>query len=263
MASRNNPLYTPPQILPWGEMNVLFGEEVREFRKNKSGIHVALMATTRGGKTTLATGGGTGTGILSHFPDCLILDSTGDPGPIKDYGEPVKRFGSIRGHQRLTVHDMSGKSREKIFRYVNRAVGQKHVAIYVDELRQIVDKKFFDLGKTMDHVWLFCAKRGTSLIGASQAPRWLPSSFYDQSKVHFIFGMRDRRAMKRLAEISGDVDTLEVVIPNLARYEFAHVGIEGSVSLSKFEMPKTPPKQSEKEPGLTVVRPSRTMQVRR
>lgn len=252
--SRAEPDY---KTLPWSEMNALFAEHIQEFTKIKSGVHVALLGTTRGGKTTLATGGPTGNGILSHFENCLVLDTTGDPGFISEYGKPVKKFGAIRGHQRLTVTNMQPASREKIYKHIHRAVGQGNVAIYADEVRQLVDKKFFDLGAIMDHVWLFCAKRNVSLIGGSQAPRWLPSSFYDQSKMHFIFGMRDKRAMKRLAEISGDVDTLEAVIPNLARWQFAYVGIDGNVSVSKFEIPKAAPKVK-REPldvsGLTVVR---------
>lgn len=264
-------LYRPPELLSWPEMDDLFGENVAHYRKMNSGIHVALLGTTRGGKTTLATGGVSepGNGLLAHFDNALIIDSTGDPGSIHDYGIPVKKFGSIRGHQRLTVTRMNEKTRALIYKYINRAVGQRGVAIYADEVRQLAEKKFFNLGEALDHIWLFEAKKGTSLIGGSQAPRWLPGSFYDQSKSHFIFGMRDRRAMKRLAEISGDVDTLEVVIPNLnaQNWEFANVDINGTVRISRYEIPKpvseTSRNQVENKPALTVVRPARTMQVRR
>ena len=231
----------------WSELENLFAEQLNEFRKINSGMHVALLGTTRGGKTTLATGGKSGKGLLSHWEDCLVIDSTGDPGAIKDYGKPVAKFGAIRGHRRLSVSNMNERTRETIYRYMNRAAAQGNVAIYVDELRQLADKRFFNLEPILNHTWLFTAKRGVSLIAGSQAPRWLPSSFYDQSKTHFIFGMRDRRAMKRLAEISGDVDTLENVIPNLRRYEFAYVGIDGEVLISKFKIaPKPNPKSGYK-----------------
>lgn len=229
--------------IPWPEMNSRLAEQINEFRKINSGVHIALLGTTRGGKTTLATGGSSGNGVLSHFEDCLVIDSTGDPGFIKDYGLPVTRFGKIQGHRRLSVNSMDKATREKIHKYLNRAVQQGNIAIYGDEMRQLTDKKFFGLQSIFDHIWLFTAKRGVSLVGGSQAPRWLPSSFYDQSKIHFIFGMRDKRAMKRLAEISGDVDTLEKLIPRLPRFEFANVGIEGDVVVSKFELPKRKPPQ--------------------
>ena len=251
--------------LPWENVNALFAEHLNEYRKIKSGMHVALLGTTRGGKTTLATGGPTGNGILAHWDDVLVIDSTGDPGFIKDYGKPIQRFGKLKGVQRLSVSDMSSASREKIYKAIQRGIRQGSIAIYADEIRQLVDKKFFNLGPLLDHTWLFTAKRDVSLVGGSQAPRWLPSSFYDQSKTHFIFGMRDRRAMKRLAEISGDVDTLEVVIPNLGRWEFAYVGIDGNVSVSKFAMPKRV-KSNPDQSRLHVTRPSasvRTVQISR
>ena len=221
----------------WEAMDDSIRESVDAFREINSGIHVAILGTTRGGKTTLVTGGGDPKrSLLRHFPDCLILDSTADPGYLSNYGKPISKYGAIRGHQRLTVSDMSMKSKEKMHKYISKAVAQGNVAIYVDELRQVTEKKYFGLGPTMDYLWLFGAKKGVSVIGGTQAPRWIPSAFYDQSKLHFIFKTRDERSMKRLAEISGDVNTLRNVIPNLDRYEFAHVNLEGDVSISRFEL---------------------------
>src|SRR6266487_2534709 len=105
-----------PEILPWTDLRSLFASQVKEFYDIKSGMHVALLGTTRGGKTTLATGGPTGEGILSHWENCLVLDSSGDPGFIKDYGQPVQKWGEIRGHRRLTISNMSSQSREKIYK---------------------------------------------------------------------------------------------------------------------------------------------------
>lgn len=239
-------------VLPWNDLHSLFKSEAAKFFRIKSGMHVALLGTTRGGKTTLAIGSESNPGLLSHWENCLVLDTTGDPGPLKDYGKPLTKFGGIRGHQRLTVSDMTERSRERIHKAIGRAVRQGHTAIYADELRQLIDKKFFGLGPVFDHLWLFTAKRGISLVAGSQAPRWLSSAFYEQSKAHFIFGIRDRRAMKRLAEISGDVDTLELVIPTLNDYQFAYVGTNGAVSVSQFEL--KPRRKVARQPGLTVVR---------
>lgn len=241
------------QILDWQAMDDLLSDHLYEFTKINSGMHIALLGTTRGGKTTLATGGTSGQGILSHWEDCLVIDSTGDPGAIKSYGKPVQRLGAIRGHRRLSVSDMNADSRAKIYKYMQRAVTQGHMAIYVDEVRQLADKKFFNLQPILDHIWLFTAKKGISMVGGTQAPRWVPSSFYDQSKAHFIFGMRDKRAMKRLAEISGDVDTLEEVIPNLDRFQFAYVGMDGDVVISKFKAPRNTSTNPPEEPRYKIV----------
>lgn len=227
-------------------MNQLVKEQINEYTQIQSGIHIALLGTTRGGKTTLATGGNSepGSGLLGHFENVLVIDSTSDPGTISQYGRPVRKVGKIEGHRRLTVNSMGAESRAKIHKYLSKATAQGNIAIYLDEVRQLADPKFFRLGSVLDHLWLFTAKRGVSVIGGTQAPRWVPSAFYDQSKIHFIFGMRDRRAMKRLAEISGDVDTLETTIPTLERWQFAQVGTDGEVRISKFEMKSTPKKTS-------------------
>jgi len=227
---------TAPYV-PWEQMDSMIAEEVEEFRQIKSGVHVALLGTTRGGKTTVATGGGNPErGILRHWEDVLVLDTTGDPGSISSYGKPVNRFRGIHGHQRLTIGDMSHKSKELVHKWIGKAVAQGHVAIYADELRQLTEKKYLGLGPTMDYLWLFTAKKDVSLVGGTQAPRWIPGAFYDQSKIHLIFGMKDIRSRKRLAEISGDTDTLNRVIPALQRYEFAHVGLDGDVAISKFDL---------------------------
>jgi hypothetical protein len=34
--------------IPWDEMDSLIAEEIEEFRKIKSGVHIALLGTTRG-----------------------------------------------------------------------------------------------------------------------------------------------------------------------------------------------------------------------
>lgn len=227
------------EFFPWPQLDSLIKDQITEFAEINSGIHIAMLATTRGGKTTLATGGSStpGKGILGNFENVLVLDTTSDPGVIHDYGKPVQKYrGRIEGHRRLTVGDMKIETKRKVHGYMQKAIKQGNVAIYADEVRQLADRKFFGLGPMLDHIWLFGAKHGVSLIGGSQAPRWLPSSFYDQSKMHFIFGMRDRRAMKRLAEISGDVDELERTIPNLDRFHFAHVGIDGEVRTSVYNL---------------------------
>jgi DNA helicase HerA-like ATPase len=98
----------------------------------------------------------------------------------------------------------------------------------------MADKKYFAMAPNLEYLWLFGRKRGVSVIGATQAPRFVPSALYDQSRMHFIFRLRDRRAQRRLAEISGDIDTLEEVTPNLELFEFAYVNPLGDVVRSMF-----------------------------
>jgi hypothetical protein len=216
-------------FLDWETLNSNLAKDLQGQGRNKP--HVAIIAHTGGGKTFLAL-----KGILPHFQDALILDTTGDPNaPMHGYGEPLKKWGKIEGHRRLTVSSLSRESKLKIHNAMDKAYTQGDVAIYIDEVRQMADKNYFAMQKNMEYLWLFGRKRGVTVIGATQAPRFVPSALYDQSRMHFIFKLRDRRAQKRLAEISGDVDALEAVTPFLNQFEFAYVNPAGDVVRSMFQ----------------------------
>lgn len=210
----------------------------------KKARHFAILAPTRGGKTTLAVDPIEGIipRIYKNIP-VLIVDSTSDPNPpMIDYGEKLGKYGPIKGHRKITVSDFSSASKEKIYRAIHRAYKQGNIVIYVDEVRQVADPRFFGMQRLLEHIWLFGGKRGVVLGGGTQAPRWVPSAFYDQSKCHFIFRIRDQRSRKRLSEISGDIDTLNNVVPNLREYEFAYVNPDGDVTISKLERTGKAPK---------------------
>lgn len=205
--------------LLWDDLTEYLREDIQP------GYHMSLICPTRGGKTTLALAG-----LARYFENLLVIDSTADPKPpMLDFGKPLNKFGAIEGHRRLTTGNISTESTDKIHKALGKAMDQGNIAIYLDEIRQLADPKFLGLGAVLEHLWLFGGKRHVTVIGATQAPRWVPSSFYDQSRLHFLFRIRDKRAMKRLAEIGGDVDTLEYVIPNLDKYEFAYVNPDGDV----------------------------------
>jgi len=226
MTKNNGNIFAP--ILSWESLNQRLSQDFSELDWKP---HISIIAPTRGGKTTLAL-----RGILPHFQNALILDTTGDPkAPMKNYGEPLKKWGKIEGHKRLTLSSMSSDSKRKVHAALDKAFNQGDVTIYVDEIRQLCDKRFLAMQPAMEHIWLFGAKRGVNVIGATQAPRFVPSAFYDQSHVHFIFKIRDKRSQKRLSEISGDVDTLDAIAPNLDMFQFAYVNPMGDVVRSTYK----------------------------
>lgn len=199
------------------------------------GNHFVALAPTGQGKTTLAT-----LGLVPMFEnvaDVLILDSTADP-KLKNIGKPYQKYGKIKGVRRLTVSDISRETALKIHKALARAYKQGEIVVLVDEIRHLTDKQFFGLKADAEEFLLFSRKRRAIMGGLTQAPRWIPSAFYDQPKLHFIFKIRDKRAMLRLAEIGGDYDRLKEIVPTLGRYEFAYVNPDGDVTTSRFDLPR-------------------------
>lgn len=221
---------------PWADLRPLIKDELTgDLRR---GNHILIAAPTGQGKTTLGT-----KGILPMFhnvADILVIDSTADP-KLSDYGKPFPKYGKIKGLRRLTVGDISPASTLKIHKAMNRAYKQGECIVFIDEIRHIVDPQMLNLKAAAESMLLFSRKRGNIVVGLTQAPRWIPSAFYDQSRLQFIFKIRDKRTMIRLAEIGGDTEALKRIVPTLGKFEFAYVNSDGDVTTSKFDLPKAGP----------------------
>jgi ATPase family protein associated with various cellular activities (AAA) len=245
-----------PVETPWVDLRPLIKEDLT--RDLESGNHVLIAAPTGGGKTTLAT-----KGILPMFTnvaDILVIDSTADP-KLRDFGKPYAKYGKIKGLRRLSVHDLSPEASAKIHRAMNKAYKQGECVVFIDEIRHIVDPQFLRLRAAAESMLLFSRKRRNVVIGLTQAPRWIPSAFYDQTRLQFIFRIRDKRAMLRLAEIGGDTETLKAIVPSLAKFEFAYVNSDGDVTTSKFDIPKTQPGEKKHSRVLSESAPTRRIVV--
>lgn len=240
---------------PWKNLRPLIRADLTgDLRR---GNHVLIAAPTGQGKTTLGT-----LGILPLFhniADILVIDSTADP-KLASYGKPFPKYGKIKGLRRLTVGDLSPDSTARIHKAMNRAYKQGEVVVFIDEIRHIVDPQYLNLRSAAESMLLFSRKRGNIVVGLTQAPRWIPSAFYDQTRLQFIFKIRDKRAMLRLAEIGGDTETLKQIVPSLGKFEFAYVNSDGDVTTSKFELPKNRP-QERRAVVLPSSHPSRRVKV--
>lgn len=230
----------PAGVTPWKSLREQLKEDLAPTERT-AGIHFAMLAPTRGGKTTLAT-----KGLIPIYREAevpvLVIDSTGDP-KLAEYGERLPRWGDMTELHRVAVDDLSLSSREKVHRALERAYKQGDILIYVDEIRHLTDKRYMGMQATMESLWLFGGKRGITIGGATQAPRFVPSALYDQSKAHFLFRIRDDRARKRVEEISGDTLSLRSVIPSLRKYHFAYVNPDGDVSVGLYQGSTTSPRK--------------------
>jgi hypothetical protein len=246
------------EYIPWRKLRDIVKEELTSDLTH--GNHFSVIAPTGGGKTTLVT-----KGIIPMFDgvaDVLLIDSTGDP-KLAKYGKPYRRYGSIQGIRRLTTQDLQARSSDQVRAAMEKAYKQGQVVTIFDEVRHVTDTKYLGLQAAAESLWLFSRKRRNLVGGLTQAPRYVPSAFYDQSKLHFIFKIRDRRAMLRLAEIGGDYDTLKEVCPLLKKYEFAFVNSEGDIVVSKFDLKAPTVKVRKEEPRETIAAGNRTIQVGR
>jgi len=224
--------------IPWPIMRRQLAKDLKPGSRD-SATHVAILAPTRQGKTTLAMKGLLPIYTRAGIP-VLIIDSTGDP-KLAKVGERLPKVGKLTEVHAVHVNDLSHDSKLKIHQALSRAYKQGDVLIYADEVRQLADKSFFGLGAALDNIWIFGGKRGVTMIGSTQAPRYVPSNFYDQSQAHFLFKIRDLRARRRLAEIGGDTQLIMETAADLPKYHWAYVNPDGEVVVSKMDLPKNTP----------------------
>lgn len=159
-----------------------------------------------------------------------IIDSKNDPtDPIASSGaRTVRRLPTKR--QRLIQDDGKPKSawyRLPVWDEVSRAQDQVGAAlqqmydegdwvVVIDETRAISDPKSPGLGlqPELDRLWLRGRSRHVAVIASTQAPRWVPSSFYDQCQFVWCSRIRDDRAHQRIMEIGS---MTRAHIPHIAR----------------------------------------------
>lgn len=188
--------------------------------------HHSLLGQNGSGKTHLIVHG-----LLPLCADdkVCIIDSKGDDPVLRDSGAKSVRV-LPRELKRVTFDD--AKPRSAWYRLVvaeDHARGQDQVGraleqiykegswiVVLDETRAISDPRSPGLGlqPQLDRLWLRGRSRNISVIAATQAPRWVPSSFYDQCQFVWCSRIRDERAHQRIMEIGS---MTRAHIPHIAR----------------------------------------------
>lgn len=116
------------------------------------------------------------------------------------------------------------KARQVVHQALNHAYKAGNWVIVIDETRAITDTRppALALNGHLDAIWLRGRSRRITLIAATQAPRWVPSSFYDQPRRLWIGYVGDGRARDRLDEIGGDTRQLVEEVNHLQEHEFVY-----------------------------------------
>jgi hypothetical protein len=188
--------------------------------------HHSILGQNGSGKTHLVVHG--------LLPLCLddkvcIIDSKGDDPVLRASGaKPVhvlprelKRiaFDDAKPRSawyRLTVADDHDKAQDQVGRALEQIYKEGNWVVFIDETRAISDPRSPGLGlqPQLDRLWLRGRSRNISVIAATQAPRWVPSSFYDQCQFVWCSRIRDERAHQRIMEIGS---MTRAHIPHIAR----------------------------------------------
>ena len=175
--------------------------------------HHSILGQNGSGKTHLIVHG--------LLPLCVddkvaIIDSKGDDSVLRASGaksvrvlpRELKRiaFDDAKPKSawyRLVVADGHDEAQDQVGRALEQIYKEGNWIVVLDETRAISDPRSPGLGlqPQLDRLWLRGRSRNISVIASTQAPRWVPSSFYDQCQFVWCSRIRDGRAHERIMEI--------------------------------------------------------------
>lgn len=144
-----------------------------------------------------------------------IFDSKGDDPVLAAAGaRPVRKLPNKyrrmldndkpkEGWYRLNIYDEVSRARDQVGDALEKIYDEGNWIVVLDETRAISDPRSPGLGlqPLLDRLWLRGRSRHISVIAATQAPRWVPTSFYDQCQFAWCSRIRDERAHQRIMEI--------------------------------------------------------------
>lgn len=198
--------------------------------------HHSIICLTGGGKSYLQT---RGLLPMRGFRRVCIVDVKGDDGTLDGCGQRVRelpqrdRWGKkddpCSRWFRLVVHDDPGKAQTQVRDALAHCYRQGDWTIFTDETRTLTDPRApsLNLRTYLEQIWLKGRSRRVEIVGATQAPRWMPSAFYDQPSFVWIGRINDERAHVRMREIGGLRREHLGVIQRLQKREFLVVGDGG------------------------------------
>lgn len=153
---------------------------------------------------------------LCQHDNVVILDSKGGDDPVlaQAGARKVRRLPTrLRrtldndnpkdGWFQLVISDEIPKAQDQVGQALDQVYDEGNWIVVLDETRAVSDPRSPGLGlqPQLDRLWLRGRSRHISVIAATQAPRWVPTSFYDQCQFAWCSRIRDERAHQRVMEI--------------------------------------------------------------
>ncbi len=215
--------------------------------------HVSMIGPTGRGKSTVAKGilarrpgrqiilapkgadptlAGFGKQVKSWPPGIFVDKRPNEGAPIWDQSHFPKGFRKLKDHERkqrilrLEPPLKSEEDMETMTAHFRRAIVDSwrdgvHT-LYIDELG--VAAAEMHLARLINLVMITGRSRGTTILSAVQAPRYVPRSTYDQAQHVLLWRQRDKEGVKRISEISGvDTDEVKGAVVDLDYHEFLWV----------------------------------------
>lgn len=237
MPSASNPFLEKPEDadiphVHWDEIH----ERVGGFWLPGDAPHHAIVSQTRGGKSYLI-----GNGILQHKKRerVLIIDVKGDDPTYAEIGKPVNKIPSRFSRSfndwlseekpyehwyRLVVQEDWADARKQVGKALADCYKEHDWTIVLDETRALTDPRppGLNLSPLVEQLWLRGGSKGINVVAATQGPRWVPRSFYEQAQFHWIGRIEDEDSQKRLREIGGMERYHLPVIKSLQRHHFIY-----------------------------------------
>ena len=186
---------------------------VDKFWQPQFAPHHSIIGQNGSGKTHLIVHG-----LLPLCEDdkVLIIDNKGDDPTLNAAGAKrvrrlpteFRRMSMDNGKPKeawfqLVVSDNVNQAQEQVGRALQQVYKEGDWIVVLDETRAISDPRSPGLGlqPELDRLWLRGRSRNIAVIASTQAPRWVPSSFYDQCQFVWCSRIRDERAHQRIMEI--------------------------------------------------------------
>jgi hypothetical protein len=200
-------------------------KRVNKLWKPEFAPHHSIFGQNGSGKTHLITHGLL---PLCQGDNVCIFDNKGDDPVINAAG--AKRVRALPSKLRrtldndkpkdgwfqLVVHEDVPHAQDQVGRALEQIYKEGNWIVVLDETRAISDPRSPGLGlqPLLDRMWLRGRSRHISVVAATQAPRWVPTSFYDQCQFAWCSRIRDERAHQRVMEIGS---MTRAHIPHIAR----------------------------------------------
>jgi hypothetical protein len=202
--------------VPWLEWDDV-ADKVNRAWDPENTPHHSIIGLTGSGKSYLGING-----ILK--PMCsmdrvVILDVKRDDKLVSTTGRAVKelprstwysRMGRRRDEPmdhwwRIPVYEDTRKAQQQVYDVLNRVYHEGNYVVFVDELHYVTSRErgFLGLGPMMEKIYRYGRNKHISVVAATQSPRWITGSFYDQASFAWIGHIRDEVRQKRLLEIGG------------------------------------------------------------